>query len=212
MNAAAALSKGAATRDLILERAHTIAASAGLEGLSIGPLADAVGMSKSGVFAHFGSREDLQLAVLDLAAQRFAEHTLLPALAQPRGLRRLGAIVEQWFTWLRQDHRCGCVLMSAMSEYDDRPGALQDRVVAHHRRWRGEIVRAVTLSVQTGELRADTDAEQLAFEINAIALAVQHDVAISDYDTAIARGKVLFQRLIAAHLVPAHLTPASAAG
>ena len=142
-----ATSKGAATRDIILERAYMIAASAGLEGLSIGPLADAVGMSKSGVFAHFGSREDLQLAVLDMAATRFGEHTLIPALAVPRGLARLRTILANWFEWLRRD-RGGCVLLTAVSEYDDRPGPLRDRVMAHHQRWQAELARAVLLAVE----------------------------------------------------------------
>jgi AcrR family transcriptional regulator len=101
MTPAAPTSKGAATRDMIVERAYMIAASAGLEGLSIGPLADTVGMSKSGVFAHFGSREDLQLAVLDTAALRFGEHTLIPALKAGRGLPRLRAIFANWLDWLR---------------------------------------------------------------------------------------------------------------
>jgi AcrR family transcriptional regulator len=187
--------KGASTRDMIVDRAYMIASSAGLEGLSIGPLADAVGMSKSGVFAHFGSREDLQLAVLDLAALRFGEHTLIPALKAGRGLPRLRAILDHWLDWLGQD-RGGCVLLSAVSEYDDRPGPLRDRVIAHHQRWHGELVRAVGLAIASGELRSDSDAEQFAFEVNAIALAVQHDMAIVGYDAAAARGRRMFERLL----------------
>lgn len=199
MTPANAAGKGAATRDMIVERAYMIASSAGLEGLSIGPLADAVGMSKSGVFAHFGSREDLQLAVLDLAAERFGEHTLIPSLKVPRGLQRLREIVGHWFGWLRRD-RGGCLLLSAVSEYDDRPGPLRDRVLKHHIRWRGDLVRAIGLGIVSGELRADIDAEQFAFEINAIALAVQHDLAITDIDTATARGQRMFERLLHSYL------------
>lgn len=205
MTPAAHTGKGAATRDMILERAYMIAASAGLEGLSIGPLADAVGMSKSGVFAHFGSREELQLAVLDLAALRFGEHTLIPALKARRGLPRLRAIFEHWLEWLSQD-RGGCVLLSAVSEYDDRPGALRDRVVAHHRRWRDDLVRAVGMAITSGELRADTDAEQLAFEISAVALAVQHDLALTSPRAAVARGRRMYARLIG-DLPPAGAPP-----
>ncbi len=201
MNPSSPSGKGAATRDMIVERAYMIASSAGLEGLSIGPLADAVGMSKSGVFAHFGSREDLQLAVLDLAAQRFGEHTLIPALKAGRGLPRLRAILVHWFDWLGQD-RGGCLLLSAVSEYDDRPGPLRDRVLAHHQRWRGELVRAIGLAIASGELRNDIDAEQFAFEVNAIALAVQHDMAIAGYDTAVALGQRMFE-----HLLPIYLSP-----
>lgn len=190
-----ATSKGAATRETILDRAYMIAASAGLEGLSIGPLADAVNMSKSGVFAHFGSREELQLAVLDLAADRFGEHTLIPALAQPRGLPRLRALLANWFDWLRRD-RGGCLVLTAASEYDDRPGPLRDRMIHHHLRLRQMVARAVAMAIDSGELRADLDPEQAAFELNTIALAVQHDMAISDPDSAMARGERMLEHLL----------------
>ena len=190
-----ATSKGAATREAILDRAYMIAASAGLEGLSIGPLADAVNMSKSGVFAHFGSREELQLAVLDLAADRFGEHTLIPALAQPRGLPRLRALLANWFDWLRRD-RGGCLVLTAASEYDDRPGPLRDRMIHHHLRLRQMVARAVAMAIDSGELRADLDPEQAAFELNTIALAVQHDMAISDPDSAMARGERMLEHLL----------------
>lgn len=190
-----ATTKGAATREAILDRAYMIAASAGLEGLSIGPLADAVNMSKSGVFAHFGSREELQLAVLDLAADRFGEHTLIPALAQPRGLPRLRALLANWFDWLRRD-RGGCLVLTAASEYDDRPGPLRDRMIHHHLRLRQMVSRAVAMAVESGELRGDLDPEQAAFELNTIALAVQHDMAISDPGSAMQRGERMLEHLL----------------
>src|SRR5688572_32716048 len=99
MTTVTATTKGAATREAIIERAYEIARFAGVEGLSIGPLAQAVGMSKSGVFAHFGSREDLQLAVIESAAMRSGEAVLLPALKEPRGLPRLRAVMHHWFEW-----------------------------------------------------------------------------------------------------------------
>src|SRR5690606_20776939 len=109
MPALSSTSKGAATRDAILDHAYAIACSAGLEGLSIGALAHAVGMSKSGVFAHFGSREDLQLAVLEDGAQRFVTHVFQPALRQSRGVARLRTIIEQWFDWVRHEDDRGCL-------------------------------------------------------------------------------------------------------
>ena len=190
-----ATSKGAATREAILDRAYMIAASAGLEGLSIGPLADAVDMSKSGVFAHFGSREELQLAVLDLAADRFGEHTLLPALTYPRGLPRLRALLANWLDWLRRD-RGGCLVLTAASEYDDRPGPLRDRMIHHHLRLRQMLARAVHMAVETGELRPDLDPDQAAFELSTIALSVQHDMAISDLDSAMQRGQRMLEHLL----------------
>lgn len=194
--------KGTATRETILQRAYEIACSAGLEGLSIGPLADAVGMSKSGVFAHFGSREDLQLAVLDLAGERFATEVFQPALAAPRGVARLRAIIEGWFDWVRQNEG-GCLLLAAASEYDDRPGPLRDRVVALERRWREALARAAALAVEKGELAADTDVAQLAFELYALALAVHHDAGLFGYPTASAQGRKAFERLLRSY----HPTP-----
>lgn len=195
MSPLTATRKGAATREVILQRAYEIACSAGLEGLSIGPLADAVGMSKSGVFAHFGSREDLQLGVLDLAGERFAAEVFRPALAAPRGVRRLWAIIEGWFDWVRQNEG-GCLLLAAASEYDDRPGPLRDRVIAHERRWRETLARAAAFAVETGELASDTDVGQLAFEMYAVALVVHHDAGLFGYETACAQGRKAFERLM----------------
>lgn len=196
MSAMTTTSKGAATREAILERAYGIACSAGLEGLSIGPLAQAVNMSKSGVFAHFGSREELQLAVLDAGAVRFGEHVFLPAMRRPRGLQRLRAIVSAWFDWVRHSADGGCLLVAAVSEYDDRPGPLRDRLTEHHTRWRAELARAIGLAVETGELRGDTDAMQLAFEIYALALMVHHEAGLFGYESARARGDRAFDRLL----------------
>jgi len=198
VNELTATGKGAATREVILDRAYGIACSAGLEGLSIGPLAQAVGMSKSGVFAHFGSREDLQLAVLETAGRRFMEAVLLPALKAPRGLPRLRAIVLNWFEWVRHTAG-GCVLLGSVTEYDDRPGPLRDRVLSHEQRWRAELERAVQLAVDAGELRADGDPAQVVFELYAVALAVHHDAGLFGFDSARARGERALQSLIAAH-------------
>ena len=192
-----ATARGAATRELILDRAYAIACRAGVEGLSIGDLAQAVGMSKSGVFAHFGSREDLQLAVIDHGGQRFGERVFLPALRAPRGLARLRAIVAGWFDWVREN-RHGCLIMGAVSEYDSRPGPQRDRVVALLERWRSETSRAVSMAVDAGELRADADARQLAFEIFGIALALHQDTRLFDPVQARAQAERAVERLLSA--------------
>jgi AcrR family transcriptional regulator len=189
--------KGAATRDLILDRAYAIACRAGLEGLSIGDLAQASGMSKSGVFAHFGSREDLQLAVIDYGGQRFAERVFLPALRSPRGLARLRAIVAGWFDWVREN-RHGCLIMGAVSEYDSQPGPQRDRVVLLLERWRSETSRAITMAVEARELRTDVDARQLAFEVFGIALALHQDTRLFDPVQARAQAERAFERLLSA--------------
>jgi AcrR family transcriptional regulator len=192
-----ATSKGAATREVILDRAYGIASQSGLEGLSIGPLAQAVGMSKSGVFAHFGSREDLQLAVLDSAAERFGEMVLIASLSEPRGLPRLRAIMRNWFEWVRNTVG-GCVLMAAASEYDDRPGPLRDRVRANELRWRAALQRAVQLAIDGGELAVD-DPGQYVFELYAIALGVHHDAGLFGFDTARRHGDAAVDHWFAAH-------------
>jgi AcrR family transcriptional regulator len=197
MNTLTATPKGAATREAILARAYEIARFTGLEGLSIGPLADAVGMSKSGVFAHFGSREELQLAVLESAATHFGEAVLTPALAQPRGLPRLRAIMHHWFEWVRRNSG-GCVLLGSVTEYDDRPGALRDQVLRNEQRWREVLQRAIRLAIECGHLR-DGDAAQYAFELYAIPLAVHHEAGLFGYAQARRHGEAAVERWIAAH-------------
>ncbi len=187
-------SKGAATRELIVDRAYAIACRNGLEGLSIGDLAQAVGMSKSGVFAHFGSREGLQLAVLESAATRFGEAVLIPALRAPRGLARVRAIVHGWFDWVR-DNRQGCLIHGAVSEFDSRPGPLHDAVVALMQRWRDATSRAIAMAVEIGELRNDTDAAQLSFEIFGVALALHTDIRLFEPEAARVHADRALERL-----------------
>lgn len=187
-------SKRASTRELILDHAYALARKDGLEGLSIGTLAADVDMSKSGVFAHFGSREELQLAVLDAGGQRFAAQVLLPALKQPRGLPRLRAIVANWSEWARE-YQSGCVLLSAASEYDGRNGALHDKVVSQQADWRGGLQQAIAQAVTEGHLRSDTDTAQLAFEIYALMLGLHHDAGLFGFDEAGQRAAQAFERL-----------------
>jgi len=200
MQTAAATSKGAATRDSIIDRAYQIVRKEGFEGLSIGTIADSVGMSKSGVFAHFGSREDLQLAVLDAAAQRFTEQVFLPALRERRGLPRLEAIGRRWMKWLRSEQG-GCPMVSAAIEYDDRPGVIRERVIFYQTRLRKELARAIDMAVESGELSKDTDSAQLAFEIFGVELVVHHDSRLFGFDEAIERGERALERLIASYRI-----------
>ncbi len=198
MQTAAVTSKGAATRDSIIDRAYQIVRKEGFEGLSIGTIADSVGMSKSGVFAHFGSREDLQLAVLDAAARRFTEHVFLPALRERRGLPRLEAIGRRWMKWLRSEQG-GCPMVSAAIEYDDRPGVIRERVIFYQTRLRKELARAIDMAVESGELRKDTDSAQLAFEIFGVELAMHHDSRLFGFDDALERGERALDRLVASY-------------
>jgi AcrR family transcriptional regulator len=194
MTPVATTSKGTATRELIVERAFGIAQRHGLEGLSIGELATAVGMSKSGVFAHFGSREDLQLSVLEWTAQRFTETVVRPALAQPRGLPRLRAIVSGWLDWVVMSEE-GCVILAAAGEYDGRPGPMRDRIVGWLSQWNAQLVKAVNMCIESGELAADTDPELMAFELAALADGL-HNTRLHDPVRAEAMARRSFERLI----------------
>jgi AcrR family transcriptional regulator len=197
MSSLTATSKGAATREAIIDRAYEIARFSGVEGLSIGPLAGAVGMSKSGVFAHFGSREDLQLAVIESAATRFGEAVFLPALSQPRGLPRLRALMQNWFEWVRGNSG-GCVLLGSVTEYDDRPGPLRDQVLRNEQRWRDLLRRAIQLAIECGHLRAG-DTDQYAFELYAFPLAVHHEAGLFGYEQARRHGDAAVERWFASH-------------
>lgn len=195
MNRLAATRKGVATRDALLDHAYAIAAAQGLEGLSLGELARLAGMSKSGVFAHFGSREDLQLAVLDHAAQRFTDEVLVPALRAKRGRARLRAIFVGWLDWVR-DNRDGCPILSATVEYDGRPGILRERIVALQTRWRSELRRAVQMTIDAGELPPDTDAAQVGFELFGLVLAYHHDARLFEIESAAQHALRAFDRLL----------------
>ena len=197
VNTLTATSKGAATRDAIIERAYEIARFTGLEGLSIGTIAHAVGMSKSGVFAHFGSREDLQRAVLESAALRFGNAVLIPALKEPRGLPRLKAIMQLWFDWAHVEAG-RCVLVSSVSEYDDRPGALRDMVMRQEQAWHDALRRAAQLAIDEGHLRAG-DVDQYAFELYAIALAVNHKSSLFGEAPSRLHGELAVDRWCAAN-------------
>jgi len=191
--------KGIATRELILARAYELAQEGGLESLSIGTVAISAGMSKSGVFAHFGSREQLQLALLDAVGARFVEFVKAPALHEPRGLPRLRKLAERWCEWSRA-HRNGCVLLSAAVEYDGRrDGPIREHVLRQQGGWRDELRRTIGLAVDAGHLRKDTDTTQLAFEIYSLMLGLHHDAGLFGYDEARDRAELALERLLASY-------------
>ncbi|MET0680056.1 MAG: TetR/AcrR family transcriptional regulator [Burkholderiales bacterium] len=199
------MKKGERTKTLILDDALALAGEVGLEGLSIGSLAGRLGLSKSGLFAHFGSKEDLQLATLQHGQRRFEATVFRPALAIPRGLPRLRALFDNWLDWIARVARPGgCVLLAAAMEYDDRPGPVREALVAGQRELRGAVAKAVRLAIQEAHLCSDTDPWQLAFEVTGILLAAHHDRGLLDDPRALNRARAAFERLIAAHVpVPA---------
>lgn len=167
--------KGEQTRAAILEAALELASRDGLEGLTIGLLADRMQMSKSGVFAHFGSREDLQIAVIQEYHRRFEQEVFFPSLKEPRGLPRLSAMFSRWVTRHTREIDSGCMYVSGAVEYDDRPGPIRDELLAMVLSWQKALMRAAAQAIDEGHLGADTDCEQLVFEMRALVLALHHD-------------------------------------
>jgi AcrR family transcriptional regulator len=202
------LHKGQATRAAILDSALALASQMGLEGLSIGALAEVAGMSKSGVFAHFGSREELQIAVIREYHRRFEDEVFFPALRESRGVPRLRALFERWVRRVSVEVDSGCIYISGAVEFDDRPGPVRDALVAMVRAWQDALERAIRLAIDEGQLRADTDAQQLLFEIHGLILALHHDARLMRTPGALQRAQRAFDRLVAHHLDSA---PAAAA-
>jgi AcrR family transcriptional regulator len=176
-----------------------IAGRDSLEALTIGQLAERMDMSKSGVFAHFGSREDLQLAVLKEYERRFVQEVLLPALKEPRGLPRLQAMFHRWVDRVSVEITNGCVFVSGAVEYDDRPGPIRDELVGMIRSWQRELVRAIKQAIDVGHLRADTDPHQIVFAMHGLILALHHDARLLHSRDSVARSRTGFEQLIDAH-------------
>lgn len=194
-------SKGDLTRERLIATGTALARTEGLDGLTIGTLASAAGMSKSGVFAHFGSREDLQLCILDKATEAFTDQVFRPALRERRGLPRCRAIVRHWLAFLRgMGETGGCILMAAASEFDDKPGPLRDRVRGYQRQLRTEVQRCLQMAIDSGDLRPGSDAAQLAFETYALVLGTHHDLRLFGTDEVIARAGRAFEALLQRHL------------
>jgi AcrR family transcriptional regulator len=188
--------KGELTRAAILDVALELASRNGLEGLTIGLLADKMNMSKSGVFAHFGSREDLQMEVLKLYHHRFEQEVFYPSVKEPRGLPRLEAMYARWVKRVSVEIASGCIYISGAVEYDDRPGPIREELVSMVRAWQGALLRAVQQAADSGDLPPDTDAEQLVYEMYGLILALHHDARFLRTPGALERARRGFQRLI----------------
>jgi AcrR family transcriptional regulator len=188
--------KGELTRAAILDVALELASRNGLEGLTIGLLADKMNMSKSGVFAHFGSREDLQMEVLKLYHHRFEQEVFYPSVKEPRGLPRLEAMYARWVKRVSVEIASGCIYISGAVEYDDRPGPIREELVSMVRAWQGALLRAVQQAADSGDLKPDTDAGQLVYEMYGLILALHHDARFLRTPGALERARRGFERLI----------------
>ncbi|MBF6990661.1 MULTISPECIES: TetR/AcrR family transcriptional regulator [Cupriavidus] len=168
--------KGEMTRVAILDAALELSSRDGLEGLTIGLLAERMQMSKSGVFAHFGSREDLQVEVVREYHRRFEQEVFYPSLQEPRGLPRLWSMVRRWMEKRIQEVTTGCIYISGAVEYDDRTGSLvRDELVKSVTIWRAALNRAIDQAKEEGHLRADCDPRLMLFEMYSLELGLHHD-------------------------------------
>ncbi|MCP3803296.1 TetR/AcrR family transcriptional regulator [Allokutzneria sp. A3M-2-11 16] len=163
------MSKGEATRGAILDTASRLARSVGLGGITIGTLATSAALSKSGLYAHFRSKEALQVAVLEHTRARFVAEVMVPALARPRGEPRVRALFENWLTWDSQSG--GCLFVAASSELDDQPGPARDLLVRYQRDWRDSLAEVFRTGLAEGHFRAGADPEQFAFELDGVMLS-----------------------------------------
>ncbi len=189
------MSKGAETRDLILRKALDMASLDGLEQLTIGLLAKTVGMSKSGLFAHFNSKEQLQLSVLEKATERFVREVVTPALREPRGEPRVRALFDNWIGW-EASFPGGCPYQSAMVEFNHKPGIVRDYLLKTQKDWLDALRQAAQIAIEEGHFSSALDPEAFAFQFNCLALGYyQHKHFFRD-GTSKARTQKAFENLL----------------
>jgi len=191
------LHKGQQTKAHILDAALHLASQAGLEGLSIGALAAATGMSKSGVFAHFGSREELQISVVREYHQRFEQEVFFPAMQAPRGLPRLRALFDLWMKRTSVELDSGCIYISGAVEFDDRTGPVRDALADSVNTWHAAMRRTIIQCREQGDLHADTDEAQLLFEVHGLILALHYEARFLRAQGAMQRARQGFENILA---------------
>src|SRR4051794_10440597 len=190
-------SDGERSRTAILDEAARLATIEGIEGLSIGRLADAVGMSKSGLFAHFGSKEELQLATIENADSIFAADVLEPAAAAPTGIERLQGFVDGFLRYVEvETYPGGCFFASVLAEVDMRPGPVRDRLVAFLGMWLGSLEEAIRAAQAEGDIDAAQDPAQLTFEVEAALLLANAQFVVSRSPEPIERARRAIERLL----------------
>ena len=192
------MGKGELTRQSILKHAANLATEVGLDGLTIGRLADDLGLSKSGLFAHFQSKELLQLAAMEFAAQRFIDTAVKPSLTAPRGEPRVRALFENWLAWPKKSGLPGgCFFVAVATELDDQPGPVRDRLVQLQRDWLDAIAQAVRIAMSEGHFRKEVDPDQFAYETYGIMLVNHHFTRLLRDPKAENRARKAFEGLLA---------------
>jgi AcrR family transcriptional regulator len=192
-----ALHKGQQTKLVIIDAALGLAAEIGLEGLSIGVLAEVTRMSKSGVFAHFGSREELQISVIREYFHRFEQEIFYPALKAPRGLPRLQALFANWMKRVTVELQSGCIFISGASDFDDRTGPVRDALASSVKTWLSAVLRAVVQAKEEGHLSSDADERQIVFEIHSLILGVHYEARFLKTPGSIERANKGFDHILA---------------
>jgi AcrR family transcriptional regulator len=193
------MGKGELTRHAILDRATALASRLGLGGLTIGHLSEDLGLSKSGLFAHFGAKDALQVEILRFAAERFVTEVVRPALAEPRGEPRVRAIFERWMDWGRSRVvPGGCLFVSSATELDDRPGPARDELVRLQRDWLETIAICFRSGIKEGHFRADADPEQFAHDLYGVMLGCHHAMRLLRDPAAESRARHAMEALLAA--------------
>jgi AcrR family transcriptional regulator len=189
------------TRAAIVGAALDLAAAEGLESISLQVVADRIGLSKSGVFSRVGSREALQLAVIEEFGRRFLADVFVPAMQQPKGLPRLDEIVRRWIIRVRDvEAKQGCLYTAGAFELDDREGPLREHLHGEITRWRAALRRTVLQAVEAGHVKPDTDPEQLVCEISSLAMGLVHDVRFLRDPRAAERAQAAWERLRSTYL------------
>lgn len=189
---------GERTRELILDTAVRLATIEGLDGLSIGKLSSATGVSKSGVYAHFDSKEDLQLATIDTARRLFVDVVVMPAL-EDEGLGRLRGLCESFLSYVEtRTLPGGCFFAAAAAELGGRPGPLKERVLVNQKDWMRLLTEAAEEAVRRGQLRADTDVAGLVFELNALVISANTVFVLLEDPALLGRARTAVERTLAA--------------
>lgn len=192
------MTKGQATKAAILDEAVGIASRVGFNGLTIGHLAESTGMSKSGLFAHFKSKEALQLETLERGRERFTDIVVRTTLRAPRGVDRVRALFESWLVWETQALQGGCVFVAGSIEYDDQPGAMRDALVRNQRDWAEFIATVAGTAVSEGQFREDLDLEQFAFTLQGLMYAYHHSARLLRDPKALDLTRAALEQLLAA--------------
>ncbi len=197
-----AMHKGQQTKQAIIDAALGLAAQIGLEGLSIGALAEVTQMSKSGVFAHFGSREELQISVIREYYARFSDEVFFPAMDEARGLPRVRALFANWMKRVAVELQSGCIFISGAVEFDDRPGPVREALASSVKTWLAAMYRAVVQAKEEGQLNADADEVQMAFEIHGLILALHYEARFLKNPHSIAHANKGFENILARYGKP----------